>query len=219
MNDKNKRKAVLGTIVATGLAAGMACNASPLANADNQASNRVTAADRIVINGKTINVGKALAGTEGLRRDNAMYAKAPDKRIDRKVRPMYGPPRHITKPVVPDTLIQEDSRVIEDVYGPPPVFDMVQSFDDVKDHIFSKVAKVFNIDREKVNDNWIIDYSANKHQWDEINADVMDSFNIGIYINEVGDDGFNFNSNERGERPTLGEYVEAIYKAYLNFNN
>lgn len=209
MNDKNKRKAVLGTIVATGLAAGMACNATAGATTDN----RVSAADRIVINGKALNVGKALSSTEQFRREKAMYAKAEDKRIDRRVRPMYGPPRPLPKPVVRDTVVEEDVRVVEDVYGPPPVFDMMISFDDVKDFIFFKVADAFSIELDKVDEKMVISYDTDNLTWDEINANILEYLDLEPH--QFQDGGFDFRTNEQGEAPTLGEYVEAIYHIYL----
>ena len=56
MNEKNKRKAILGTIVATGLAAGVACTSpSPADNSNaSEQSERVSAADKIVIDGKEV---------------------------------------------------------------------------------------------------------------------------------------------------------------------
>lgn len=102
MNEKKKRKAVIGTIVATGLAATMACSspatdgsgANKASRDGSEQSTRVSAADRIVIDGEELDTGKLLTDTT------------------ERFRKLYGPPRPPKR--------KEDIRKAEAVYGPPP---------------------------------------------------------------------------------------------------
>ena len=110
MKEKNKHKAVLGTIVATGLAASVACS-SPTPAGDSAAkssaseqSERVSAADKIVIDGQEVDTSKILADTV---------------RPIREVKPMYGPPKKKLKPEKPVVTNPEERGPV--VYGSPPV--------------------------------------------------------------------------------------------------
>lgn len=106
MNEKYKRKAVIGTIVATGIAATACGGGGTSADYKSEASTKsqsesVSAAERIVIDGQELDTGKILTDTARLR----------------QVKPLYGPPRP------PKLKREEATRDIETVYGPPSVFD------------------------------------------------------------------------------------------------
>ena len=86
MNNKNKRKAMFGTIMATGIAASVACNAQTAAAEPEQSQNS-TSAEKIIVDGQELSVDRIIQEI-GNNLDTMAFKGSDDRRIVTK----YGGP-------------------------------------------------------------------------------------------------------------------------------